>query len=172
MNSVLRYGGSSGPLPTWLSALRRYLVAIAVGQLAWEFAHMPLYTLWRTGTPGEIVIAAVHCTGGDVLIATASLVVALLAFGSPAWPHRRLLPVAATAMALGLGYTVFSEWLNIAVRQTWAYSDLMPTLPWLGTGLSPLAQWMVLPGLAFWSVRPRAGSGSHSTHVHQHGDAL
>ena len=34
------------------------MVAVAVGNLAWEFAHMPLYTLWRTGTPGEIT--AVH----------------------------------------------------------------------------------------------------------------
>ena len=30
---------------------------------------MPLYTLWSTDTVGEIVFAAVHCTGGDILIA-------------------------------------------------------------------------------------------------------
>lgn len=136
---------------TRLSAVRRYVAVIALGNLIWEFAQMPLYTLWRTGTAGEIVVAALHCTGGDVLIATASLLVALLAVNSPDWPHQRFLPVVVTAMAVGFGYTVFSEWLNIEVRRTWSYSDLMPTLPWLGTGLSPLAQWLTIPALAFWA---------------------
>lgn len=73
---------------TWLWAVRRYLAVVALGSVACEFAHMPLYTLWRTGTPGEIVFAALHCAGGDVLIATASLVLALRRLGrtySSAW---------------------------------------------------------------------------------------
>jgi hypothetical protein len=57
---------------------------------------------------------------------------------------------------LGLGYTVFSEWLNIEIRRSWSYSDLMPTLPWLGTGLTPLAQWLVIPGLGFWLIQRSA----------------
>ena len=136
-----------------LAALRRYVAVIALGNLVWEFAQMPLYTLWRTGTGGEIILAALHCTGGDVLIATASLGLAFHMAGRPAWPQERFLAVAATSVALSLVYTVFSEWLNIEVRRTWAYSDLMPTLPWLGTGLSPLAQWLVVPTLAFWASR-------------------
>ena len=136
-----------------VAALRRYGAVIAVGNLVWEFAQMPLYTLWRTGTGGEITLAALHCTVGDVLIATASLGLASLLAGRPAWPRERFLAVAATAVALGLVYTVVSEWLNIEVRRTWAYADLMPRLPWLGTGLSPLAQWLVVPSLAFWASR-------------------
>lgn len=172
MNSTSHHNVPPSAPPSWLSALRRYLTIVAVGNLVWEFAHMPLYTLWRTGTPGEIAFAAIHCTGGDLLIATGALLLALFAFGSPAWPHQRFRPVAAGAVAVGVGYTVFSEWLNIEVRQTWAYSELMPTLPWLGTGLSPLAQWLVIPPLAFWSARPRAtANGIPSLHDLQHGDA-
>ena len=155
----------------WLSAIRRYLAVIAVGNLLWEFAHMPLYTLWRTGTVGEIVSAALHCTGGDVLIGMAALVLALVAVGSSVWPRERFLPVAVAAMVLGLGYTVFSEWLNTGVRRTWAYSDLMPVLPWLGTGLSPLAQWLVVPALAFRSVWPRPAVTGSSEPIPHHGDA-
>ena len=38
----------------------------------------------------------------------------------------------------------------------WAYGSAMPRLPWLGTGLSPLAQWLVVsaPALA-WAGRTR-----------------
>jgi hypothetical protein len=141
------------PSIAWLSAIRRYLAVIALGNLVWEFAHMPLYTLWQIGTAGEIFFAVIHCTGGDVIIATVSLVLAILISGRSAWPRGRFLRVAATTVILGLSYTVFSEWLNVEIRRSWAYSDLMPTVPWLGVGLTPLAQWLVIPGLGFWQVR-------------------
>ncbi len=129
--------------------LRRYLLVMALGNLAWEFAHMPLYTLWETGHAREIAFAALHCTGGDVLIALSSLAAALL-LGRGAWPQAGYWKVAAAAVAFGLAYTVFSEWLNVEVRGTWAYRDMMPVIPMIGTGLSPLAQWILLPSFAFW----------------------
>ena len=45
---------------SWLGVFRRYLVVMALGNLAWEFTHMPLYTLWDTGSTDEIVFAALH----------------------------------------------------------------------------------------------------------------
>lgn len=142
---------------SWLTALRRYAGAMALGNLAWEIAHMPLYTLWESGTPGEIAFAALHCTGGDVLIAVSALVASLIVFGADGWPGRGYLRVALPAVAAGLAYTIFSEWLNIEVRQAWAYRDLMPVVPVLDVGLSPLAQWIVLPGLAFWWAQRAKG---------------
>ena len=56
------------PIGGWLTALRRYVVVIGLGNLAWEFAQLPLYTIWHEGSLGEIVFAAIHCTGGDLLI--------------------------------------------------------------------------------------------------------
>jgi hypothetical protein len=64
---------------------------------------------------------------------------AVIAVGSSAWPRERFLPVAVAAMALGLGYTAFSEWLNIGVRRAWPYSDLMPVLAWFGMALSSVS---------------------------------
>jgi len=90
---------------------------------------MPLYTLWQTGTAYEIAFAAVHCTGGDVLIALSAVVLALFLVGSPAWPAARRGHVIVLTVVLGLTYTLFSEWLNIEVRESWAYSDLMPVIP-------------------------------------------
>ena len=39
---------------------------------------MPLYTLWNSGTPGELAADVLQCTGANVVIATGSLTVALL----------------------------------------------------------------------------------------------
>ncbi|MGE0256794.1 MAG: hypothetical protein AB7N54_19375 [Alphaproteobacteria bacterium] len=149
----------SGPAQgRWLPTLRRYLLAMAFGNLVWEFAHTPLYTLWNTGSPGDIVFAAVHCTGGDILIATSALVAALAVLGSGYWPQASYRRVAIVAVIVGLGYTVFSEWLNVEVRETWAYRDLMPVIPVINAGLTPIAQWIVLPALSFWWAAPRKGA--------------
>jgi hypothetical protein len=118
---------------------------------------MPLYTIWESGTAGEIVFAALHCTGGDVLIALASVMFALFLFGSNGWPADRYYPVAVTAVIIGLAYTLFSEWLNIEIRQSWAYRDIMPTLPVLQIGLSPILQWILIPTAAFLWAGRRSG---------------
>lgn len=137
----------------WLSVLRRYLLFVLGGMFIWEALHLPLYTIWREGTTGELVFAVVHCTGGDVLIALSSLVLALMLLGNRSWPSRRYVQVAALTMAFGISYTIFSEWLNIVVRESWAYSDLMPIIPVIDTGLSPVAQWIVVPIIGFWWAR-------------------
>jgi hypothetical protein len=136
--------------------LRRYFLFVGLANLVWEVAHLPLYTLWWESDFRENAFAAVHCTGGDLLIATASLVLALLCFAERNWPDGSFLRVAAATVAFGVGYTVFSEWLNTAVRGSWAYTDRMPVVPILGTGLSPLAQWLVIPLAAFWWARRSA----------------
>ena len=134
----------------WLNTLWSYLLFMASGNLVWEFAQMPLYALWETGNTREIVVAALHCTVGDILIAISTLLAALFLFGSSQWPTAGYRPVALAAIAFGIGYTIFSEWLNIDVRAAWAYRDLMPVIPVIDVGLSPFAQWIVLPSLAFW----------------------
>jgi hypothetical protein len=136
----------------WLVALRVYLATTVAAHLIWEVAQLPLYTIWNTGSPQEIAFAVFHCTVGDLMIATLSLVLALVCFGGPAWPRGRFIPVMAATLAIGIGYTVYSEYLNTTVRNAWAYSELMPTLPPLGTGLSPLLQWVVAPSIIFGTI--------------------
>lgn len=138
---------------SWLWVLRRYFVFLVVGNLVWEFAQLPLYTIWWEGPWSWIIFAAVHCTGGDLLIAGSALLMALFFLADYRWPHASYGRVATVAAAGGLAYTIFSEWLNTEIRGSWAYTIWMPTLPVIGTGLSPLLQWIVVPTLAFWWAR-------------------
>ncbi len=140
------------------SVLRRrvalcYLGAVAAGDLAWELLQLPLYTLWRTETAGRIAFAALHCWVGDLLIAAVCLLAAILLAGR-GWPGRHYVRVAALSTILGIAYTVFSEWMNVELRGSWAYAPIMPVLPLLGTGLSPLLQWVVVPPSAFAWAHP------------------
>lgn len=139
----------------WLMTIRRYLAALLVLNLSWETAHLPLFTIWREGSGRDLLWAVLHCTGGDLLIGTASLILSLILLGDAEWPRTRSVywRVAAAAIAFGIAYTIFSEWLNVEVRRAWAYSAAMPVVPVIGIGLSPLAQWLVVPTLSFLVAR-------------------
>jgi hypothetical protein len=135
---------------SWTQALRRYLAVSIAANLVWEILQLPLFTLWTTGTLRQQAFAIVHCTIGDAMIAGLSLLAALSLAAKPTWPETSSVRVFQLSVAFGLGYTVYSEWLNTNVRGSWAYSDWMPVLPMLGTGVSPLMQWLVVPTLAYW----------------------
>ena len=130
------------------------LDASAVGHLVWEAVQLPLYTLWASGTAREIGIAVMHCTLADLSIAILALTIALITAGFSAWPDRRFVTVLVITVIVSTGYTIYSEYMNTVVRRSWVYAASMPTLPWLGTGFSPLAQWMIVPTLALaWAGR-------------------
>jgi hypothetical protein len=128
-----------------------FFAMLAILNLAWEAAQLPFYTIWQDGTRSEIGFAVAHCTAGDVLIGLFSAGAAFILAGMR-WPRDARARIIFTAcfIAFGLTYTVFSEWLNVVVRKSWAYSALMPVIPPLDTGLAPLLQWIVVPILASW----------------------
>lgn len=138
------------------TTLVTYWAVSAVGHLGWELAQLPLFGLWTNGTAGQIAFATLHCTGGDLLIATAVLVLAIMLTWATEWPFRRFAIVAATIIMLGLAYTAYSEWHNVYVEQAWSYAASMPTLTLAGhaIGMTPLVQWLLVPGLALWAIRP------------------
>lgn len=138
------------PRLNWPGVLRRYLVTSLVLHAVWEIAQLPLYTIWSTGTVQQRWFAVFHCTLGDVMIAGLALMAALAIWGRTSWPDEGLRTVWLATLFLGIGYTVYSEWLNVIVRGAWAYSALMPTLPVVGTGLSPVLQWLLVPTVVLW----------------------
>lgn len=86
------------------------------------------------------------------MIVVSALIGSLLLFSAADWPLSRFLRVGGMATVLGLSYTIYSEHLNTA-RNAWTYSERMPILPGIGTGLAGFAQWIVVPVLAFAAMR-------------------
>ena len=134
-------------------AIAAYLGVMAIAHLLWETFQLPLYTIWLNSRTQDIAFAVVHCTVGDIMIAGLSLLAALVVLGARTWPAEQFVRVIALTISIGAAYTVFSEWLNTSVRKSWTYSELMPIVPWIGTGLSPLLQWLVVPALGFAAVK-------------------
>ncbi len=132
----------------WQHALRRYMVASLLGHAIWEVAQLPLYTLWHEATARQVAVATLHCLGGDLAIASTVLVAALVLAGHQNWPGRYAGRVAALVLLLGIAYTGWSEYSNAIVKRTWSYTPAMPLVPWLGIGITPLLQWLIVPSFA------------------------
>lgn len=154
---------TASPERTTLAGALRRAVAYALVTLPmfalWELAHVRLYTIWIEADPDAAWRAALHCTLGDAVIAfTCALATALLARAIP-WlrPADR---ADLMVVAMGLLTTIVIEWISTRWLGRWAYLESMPIDPLLGIGLSPLAQWIVIPVIALrvlrsWSGRAR-----------------
>ncbi len=139
----------------WKWIVVRFVPVFAALNLVWEFAQLPLYDVWEREWQYR-VFTVVHCTAGDVLIGLCALLLALIATRAGAPQVWRIRRIALVMAAISLPYTVFSEWMNTVWRESWAYSALMPVVPMLGTGLSPLAQWIVIPATVLHLARAAA----------------
>ena len=152
---------------TWRAILLGYAPFVAAAHLAWEIAQLPLYTIWTEGTPGELAFAVLHCTAGDLMIALSALAFALIATRSGELAEWDLPLVGAITVAIGLGYTLASERLNVGLAR-WTYAEAMPVVPVLDVGLSPLAQWVAVPLAAFWLLG-RLRRGARGNELRGHG---
>jgi hypothetical protein len=150
--------------PAWKFILLRFIPLLALLNLAWEMAQLPLYTIWHEAPWRDIAYAVVHCTAGDVLIGVFALLATLIVTRAGPVGTWRTAHLMAGTVLLSVSYTIFSEWMNTVIYEHWKYSDLMPLMPVLGTGLSPLLQWFVVPSLALHlalRVNGAAASGSN-----------
>ncbi len=119
--------------------------------LAWEALHVRLYTLWHEAGTATVVYSVLHCTAGDVFIAAAAFAIAAAVTRNRDWPWCAWRLGVPVLLASGLAYTAASEWINVYRLQRWAYAPDMPVIA--GIGVTPLAQWLVVPLVVFWIYR-------------------
>jgi len=108
----------------------------------WEFLQSPLYSDFHRGV-WHVVWTRLHCAVGDVIILLVAYWIAYLVSRNRSWLlDGGVLPMVVF-VGVGLGYTVFSEWLNTGISGSWEYASSMPIV--FGIGLSPAMQWLVVP---------------------------
>lgn len=133
---------------TWL-----LLLALPL-ELLWEIAQFPLYDVWHQNDWGYILYGLAHCTLGDLLILLALYELVALLVRNRAWfRNARVWPCGLLFTALGLGYTVYSELVNVRIKGTWGYTELMPIVPGVEIGGTPFMQWLLIPPILLWLMR-------------------
>jgi len=145
---------SPRPLRKWIAIPESQLLIFGLPlELLWEVAQFPLYTVWHEGNWSYILYGLAHCTLGDLLILlTAYWAVALLN-RSRYWYRANILVNGCLFILLSLGYTIYSEIVNVSIKGTWEYTELMPIVPVIEIGGMPFLQWVLVPSVLLWLMR-------------------
>lgn len=126
--------------------------------LAWEVWQVPFFRGMADQPHWLGVKACTQATFGDAGIALAAFWVTAIFARSRCWIMRPTRSDIAIFIGAGLIATILLETLAIGVLERWDYSEAMPRLPVLGTGVLPLLQWLALPFLVLWFVRRQIGA--------------
>ncbi len=139
---------------TWLPEFNVAVFAFLLNY-PWELLQAPLFERMAGAPHWESVKSCTQAAVGDVLIMLVSYWLVTTRAGSRRWIVAPTRAQLLLFVALGVLVTVVIEWL--APRgwwlESWSYSALMPVIPGIGIGVSPLLQWLLLPPLAAWFVR-------------------
>jgi hypothetical protein len=118
----------------------------------WEVLQTPFF-IDLSSDINTIVWFRLHCTFGDVIIALGSFWLVSLIFKNRLWILQPSRANIFLFILFGVSYTIFSEIKNVSIKDLWGYSDLMPVIPYIGVGIVPLVQWIVIPPFVIFLVK-------------------
>ncbi|MGC9313097.1 MAG: hypothetical protein ACP5IA_10435 [Sediminispirochaetaceae bacterium] len=120
------------------------LFAVSAGiNYIWEMLQMPLYEDMPFGAPGSWILCF-RASIGDGFIILFIWALGSAVFRSPTWFKPLTWRGTALLLLSGLFIAAGIE-LHALAAGRWAYSALMPLLPVLRVGLSPVLQLLFLP---------------------------
>ncbi len=143
------------PVSCWRNWPEVKLIVLALPlELLWELAQFPLYDVWHQNDWSYILYGLAHCTFGDLLILLVLYEIIALFNWNRAWyATDGILVNSLLFTLLGVGYTIYSEIMNVRIKGTWGYTELMPIVPILDIGGMPFLQWLLVPPILLWLMR-------------------
>lgn len=133
-----------------MSRLAAVVLAAYAFHFIWEMAQASLYEPMRQLPFWRATVWCARAAAWDVLISAAAYAAAAATARQVVWVHRAARLPFATYFAVGMAVTVAIEkWATADGR--WDYEVAMPTVA--GIGLTPLLQWIVVPGVIVLIIR-------------------
>ena len=116
--------------------------------------QVPFFTGMMEASHGAVVWLCTRAAIGDANIALFAYGVAAAATKDGFWIQGRWRRhVLGVYFATGLLITIVFEAWATGAGQRWSYNDAMPLMPFLGTGIAPLMQWVIVPTISLYSLR-------------------
>ena len=121
----------------------------------WEFLQVPLYQDMAEAVHWHGIRTCAQASAADGVIMLVGFWSTALLWRTRSWVLRPTTRQVVVFSGVGVGITTVVEYLATTQGWTWGwtYADAMPVVPIVGTGLSPLLQWVLLPPLTIWFVR-------------------
>lgn len=144
---------SKRPIPIYSDSRKeftRFLVRLFLWSVIlnypWEMLQMPLYEGMLFSDPMSWLVCF-RASIGDGFIILTIWGFGYLLFRQRTWFQTKNVKNISLLVLSGAVIAIAFE-IHALKTGRWVYSDLMPLLPYLGVGLSPLLQLMILPWLA------------------------
>ncbi len=119
----------------------------------WEMLQMPLFSYPADSSMTQINLACIQASAGDAAMIVIAFWVVVLLQKDREWYLHPSVRSLVLFLLPGVIMTIVFEAMATGPLDRWAYTNAMPTLPGLGTGLAPLAQWLLLPPLIIFIIR-------------------
>ena len=114
---------------------------------AWEIIQGPLYTGF-TYNLSHIAFCGLASVADAIMVVLIYFVLAII-YKDPLWiKHINLQRSLILILIGGIG-AILAEMRHLSLGN-WSYAPTMPVLPFVNAGLSPVLQFMLLPGLIFY----------------------
>lgn len=110
----------------------------------WEFWQVPFFAGIQDAPHWQAIKVCTRATFGDVAIIMAAYWAAAAFAKNRLWLMRPSKFNLAIFLSLGVVITIFIEHYSITTGR-WEYADIMPIIPIIGVGVSPLLQWIIVP---------------------------
>ena len=109
----------------------------------WEMQQMPFFQIPSQFTCIDVVNNCTQATVGDVGISLTAFATVAVLSKSRRWILQPNWWQVSIFILVGIIMTIIFEALATGVLNRWQYGDVMPTLPFFGTGLLPVLQWFL-----------------------------
>lgn len=119
----------------------------------WEMQQMPFFQISSEFSCLDMVRNCTLATVGDIGISLTAFWLVAVVSKSRQWFRQPRWWQLSNFILVGVVITVIFEALATGVLDTWEYADIMPILPFFGTGLLPLLQWLLIPPIIIWFVK-------------------
>ncbi|MFN0299923.1 MAG: hypothetical protein ACKVQU_06175 [Burkholderiales bacterium] len=148
IRATARLGYSAAAIPELAIVLFATLL-----HFVWEMLQAPFWVGMAAMPHWQGIRTCAIATVGDVMIALVAFWAGAIVVRSRAWllsPNRS---AVIAYIVTGLVITIAYEYLATELLGRWAYTDSQPRLPWIGTGIAPILQWLTLPFVTLWLAR-------------------
>lgn len=122
----------------------------------WEFLQVPFFEGMAEAPHWRATVTCALASLGDGLILLIAFLTTSSIWRDRFWFMRPHVRQIISYVLVGVIITSVLE--HLVTRSThpvwsWRYSELMPVVPGLGIGLTPLLQWVLIPPVVAWFSR-------------------
>lgn len=121
----------------------------------WEIWQAPLFGGMDKLTHFESNMSCTQAALGVVVILLVAFWIIALSARSRSWIIHPTTVQVSGFIIIGIVISMIFEAVAINFLNRWQYVVVMPTLPILGTGITPVLQWLIIPPIIVSTLRKR-----------------